>query len=124
MTKEEILEAIEKMSVTDLVELVKALEEKFGVSGMPMAMPVAGGGGGQQAAQEEEKTTFDVVLTSVGQAKIQVIKVLREILGVSLKEANEICNKVPHPVKKGISQEEAEEIKNKLSAVGATVEIK
>lgn len=123
MTKEEILEAIEKMSVTDLVELVKALEEKFGVSGMPMAMPVAGGGG-QQAAQEEEKTTFDVVLTSVGQAKIQVIKVLREILGVSLKEANEICNKVPHPVKKGISQEEAEEIKNKLSAVGATVEIK
>jgi len=124
MTKEEILEAIEKMSVTDLVELVKALEEKFGVSGMPMAMPVAGGGGGQQAAQEEEKTTFDVVLTSVGQAKIQVIKVLREILGVSLKEANEICNKVPHPVKKGISQEEAEEIKNKLSAAGATVEIK
>ncbi|RLD14106.1 MAG: 50S ribosomal protein L7/L12 [Caldiserica bacterium] len=124
MTKEEILEAIEKMSVTDLVELVKALEEKFGVSGMPMAMPVAGGGGGQQAAQEEEKTTFDVVLTSVGQAKIQVIKVLREVLGVSLKEANEICNKVPHPVKKGISQDEAEEIKNKLSAVGATVEIK
>ena len=124
MTKEEILEAIEKMSVTDLVELVKALEEKFGVSGMPMAMPVAGGGGGQAAAQEEEKTTFDVVLTSVGQAKIQVIKVLREVLGVSLKEANEICNKVPHPVKKGITQEEAEEIKNKLSAVGATVEIK
>jgi len=124
MTKEEILEAIEKMSVTDLVELVKALEEKFGVSGMPMAMPVAGGGGGQAAAQEEEKTTFDVVLTSVGQAKIQVIKVLREVLGVSLKEANEICNKVPHPVKKGISQDEAEEIKNKLSAVGATVEIK
>ncbi len=125
MTKEEILEAIEKMSVTDLVELVKALEEKFGVSGMPMAMPVAGGGGGAQtAAQEEEKTTFDVVLTSVGQAKIQVIKVLREVLGISLKEANEICNKVPHPVKKGISQDEAEEIKNKLSAVGATVEIK
>ena len=124
MTKEEILEAIEKMSVTDLVELVKALEEKFGVSGMPMAMPVAGGGGGQQAAQEEEKTTFDVVLTSVGQAKIQVIKVLREILGVSLKEANELCKDVPKTVKKGISQEEAEEIKNKLSAVGATVEIK
>ena len=124
MTKEEILEAIEKMTVTDLVELVKALEEKFGVSAMPMAMPVAGGGGGQQAAQEEEKTTFDVVLTNVGQAKIQVIKVLREILGVSLKEANEICNKVPHPVKKDINQEEAEEIKNKLSAVGATVEIK
>ncbi|HDH63152.1 MAG TPA: 50S ribosomal protein L7/L12 [Firmicutes bacterium] len=124
MTKEEILEAIEKMSVTDLVELVKALEEKFGVSGMPMAMPVAGGGGGQQAAQEEEKTTFDVVLTSVGQAKIQVIKVLREILGVSLKEANELCKDVPKTVKKGVSQEEAEEIKNKLSAVGATVEIK
>ncbi|MCD6168458.1 MAG: 50S ribosomal protein L7/L12 [Caldisericia bacterium] len=123
MTKEEILEAIEKMSVTDLVELVKALEEKFGVSGMPMAMPVAGGGG-QQAAQEEEKTTFDVVLTSVGQAKIQVIKVLREILGVSLKEANELCKDVPKTVKKGVSQEEAEEIKNKLSAVGATVEIK
>lgn len=123
MTKEEILEAIEKMSVTDLVELVKALEEKFGVSGMPMAMPVAGGGG-QQTAQEEEKTTFDVVLTSVGQAKIQVIKVLREILGVSLKEANELCKDVPKTVKKGVSQEEAEEIKNKLSAVGATVEIK
>ena len=102
MTKEEILEAIEKMSVTDLVELVKALEEKFGVSGMPMALPVAGGGGGQQAAQEEEKTTF----------------------GVSLKEANELCKDVPKTVKKGVSQEEAEEIKNKLSAVGATVEIK
>lgn len=124
MTKEEILEAIEKMSVTDLVELVKALEEKFGVSGMPMAMPVAGGGGGQAAAQEEEKTSFDVVLTSVGQAKIQVIKVLREILGISLKEANELCKEVPSTVKKDVSQEEAEEIKNKLSAVGATVDIK
>ncbi|MDI6861593.1 MAG: 50S ribosomal protein L7/L12 [Caldisericia bacterium] len=126
MTKEELLEAIEKMSVVELIEFVKALEEKFGVSGMPMAVPMAGMPQAQQqaAAQEVEKTTFDVVLTSVGQAKIQVIKVLREALNISLKEANDMVSAVPQVVKKGLSKEEAEDLKNKLSAVGATVEIK
>jgi len=126
MTKEELLEAIEKMSVVELVEFVKALEEKFGVSGMPMAVPVAGNREQQGGvpAQEEEKTTFDVVLTSVGQAKIQVIKVLREILNISLKEANDLVASTPQVIKKGVSQEEAEDFKNKLSTVGATVEIK
>ncbi|HOC53110.1 MAG TPA: 50S ribosomal protein L7/L12 [Caldisericia bacterium] len=126
MTKEELLEAIEKMSVVELVEFVKALEEKFGVSGMPMAVPVAGNAQQQGGApvQEEEKTTFDVVLTSVGQAKIQVIKVLREILNISLKEANDLVASTPQVIKKGVSQEEAEDFKNKLSTVGATVEIK
>lgn len=126
MTKEELLEAIEKMSVVELVEFVKALEEKFGVSGMPMAVPMAGVTQAQQqaGAQEAEKTTFDVVLTSVGQAKIQVIKVLRETLNVSLKEANDLVSTTPQVIKKGLSKEEAEDLKNKLSAVGATVEIK
>ncbi|NLI56513.1 50S ribosomal protein L7/L12 [bacterium] len=126
MTKEELLEAIEKMSVVELVEFVKALEEKFGVSGMPMAVPVAGNAQqkGGAPVQEEEKTTFDVVLTSVGQAKIQVIKVLREILNISLKEANDLVASTPQVIKKGVSQEEAEDFKNKLSTVGATVEIK
>ena len=126
MTKEELLEAIEKMSVVELVEFVKALEEKFGVSGMPMAVPVVGNSQQQGGApvQEEEKTTFDVVLTNVGQAKIQVIKVLREILNISLKEANDLVSSAPQAIKKGVSKEEAEDFKNKLSTVGATVEIK
>ncbi|MGB9749645.1 MAG: 50S ribosomal protein L7/L12 [Caldisericia bacterium] len=126
MTKEELLEAIEKMSVVELVEFVKALEEKFGVSGMPMAVPVAGNTDkqGGAAVQEEEKTTFDVVLSSVGQAKIQVIKVLREVLNISLKEANDLVASTPQVIKKGVSKEDAEDLKNKLSTVGATVEIK
>ncbi len=126
MTKEELLEAIEKMSVVELVEFVKALEEKFGVSGMPMAVPMAAVPQAQTQAgtQEVEKTTFDVVLTSVGQAKIQVIKVLREALNVSLKEANDLVSTTPQVIKKGLSKEEAEDLKNKLSAVGATVEVK
>ncbi|MBC7194078.1 MAG: 50S ribosomal protein L7/L12 [Caldisericia bacterium] len=126
MTKEELLEAIEKMSVVELVEFVKALEEKFGVSGMPMAVPMAGVSQAQPqaGAQEVEKTTFDVVLTSVGQAKIQVIKVLREALNISLKEANDLVSTTPQVIKKGLSKEEAEDLKNKLSAVGATVEVK
>lgn len=126
MTKEEILEAIEKMSVVELIEFVKALEEKFGVSGMQMAMPVMSGGQPQGGAQvqEEEKTTFDVVLSNVGQAKIQVIKVLREALNISLKEANDLVSSTPQVIKKGLNREEAEALKNKLSTVGATVEIK
>ncbi len=126
MTKEELLEAIEKMSVVELIEFVKALEEKFGVSGMQMAMPVMSGGQPQGGAQvqEEEKTTFDVVLSSVGQAKIQVIKVLREALNISLKEANDLVASTPQVIKKGVSKEDAEDLKNKLSTVGATVEIK
>ncbi|MFS8582339.1 MAG: 50S ribosomal protein L7/L12, partial [Limnochordales bacterium] len=115
MTKEQILEAIENMTVLELSELVKALEEKFGVSA---AAPVAvaampGAAGGAAAAEAEEKTEFDVVLTSAGDKKIQVIKVVRELTGLGLKEAKDLVDNAPNPVKEGVSKEEAEEIKAK-----------
>ncbi|MFS8524666.1 MAG: 50S ribosomal protein L7/L12 [Limnochordales bacterium] len=126
MTKEQILEAIENMTVLELSELVKALEEKFGVSA---AAPVAvaampGAAGGAAAAEAEEKTEFDVVLTSAGDKKIQVIKVVRELTGLGLKEAKDLVDNAPKPVKEGVSKEEAEEIKAKLEEAGATVEVK
>lgn len=126
MTKEQILEAIENMTVLELSELVKALEEKFGVSA---AAPVAvaampGAAGGAAAAEAEEKTEFDVVLTSAGDKKIQVIKVVRELTGLGLKEAKDLVDNAPNPVKEGVSKEEAEEIKAKLEEAGATVEVK
>jgi len=119
-----IVEEIEKMSVLDLSELVKILEEKFGVSGaMPMAMPT-GVAGGEVGGEAVEKTTFDVILKDVGAAKIQVIKVVKELTGKGLKEAKDLTDQVPQPVKTGIKSEEAEEIKKKLEEAGATVEIK
>jgi large subunit ribosomal protein L7/L12 len=124
MTKEEILEAIEQMTVLELSELVKAMEEKFGVSAaapMAMAMPQAGA---PAAEAEEEQTEFDVVLASIGDKKIQVIKVVREITGLGLKEAKEVVDAAPKAVKEGVSKEEAEDIKGKLEEAGATVEIK
>src|SRR5690606_34561567 len=126
MTKEQILEAIENMTVLELSELVKALEEKFGVSA---AAPVAvaampGAAGGAAAAEAEEKTEFDVVLTSAGDKKIQVIKVVRGLKGLGLKEAKDLVDNAPKPVKEGVSKEEAEEIKAKLEEAGATVEVK
>ncbi len=127
MTKEEIIEAIEKMTVLELAELVKALEEKFGVSAaMPVAQvaaPVAGAQA-QAPAEEEEKTEFDVILKSAGAQKLQVIKEVRAITGLGLKEAKDLVDNPPKPVKEGISKKEAEEIKAKLEAVGAEVEIK
>ena len=123
MTKEEIMQAIESMTVLELSELVKAMEEKFGVSA---AAPVAVAAAGPAAAAEpeEEKTEFDVVLASVGDKKINVIKVVREVTGLGLKEAKALVDGAPAPVKEKISKADAEALKAKLEEVGATVEIK
>ncbi|KRT35556.1 LSU ribosomal protein L12P [Acetomicrobium thermoterrenum DSM 13490] len=127
MTKEEIIKAVEEMTVLELSELVKALEDRFGVSAAaPVAMmaaaPAAGGAGA--AAEEEEKTEFDVILKSIGANKINVIKVVREITSLGLKEAKDLVDGAPKPVKEGVSKEEAEEIKKKLEEAGAEVEVK
>ena len=114
MTHEELIKAIEEMSVLELSELVKALEEKFGVS-------AAAGAG---AAAGEEKTEFDVVYKGPGSNKIAVIKVVREITGLGLKEAKELVDNPPKPIKEGVSKEEAEELKKKLAEAGADVELK
>lgn len=111
------------MTVLELSELVKALEEKFGVSAAPVAVAAGPAVGGAAAAEAEEKTSFDVVLASAGDKKIQVIKVVREITGLGLKEAKELVDSAPKPVKEGIGKDEAEEIKSKLEEVGATVEL-
>ena len=126
MSKEELLTTIEKMSVLELSELVKAIEEKFGVSAaMPMmmgAMPV--GIGADEGEKKEEKTSFSVELSGGGGQKIQVIKVLREITNLGLKEAKDLVDAAPKMVKEGVSKEEAEEMKKKLEEAGATVTIK
>ena len=121
MTIEQILEAIEQMKVTELNELVKAAEEKFGVSASAPVM-VAGAAAGGAAA--EEKSEFDVILTSAGSSKVGVIKVVREITGLGLKDAKEVVDNAPKAVKEGASKEEAEQIKEKLEAAGASVELK
>ncbi len=127
VSKEEILEAIESLTVLELADLVKALEERFGVSAAPMAVaaaPMATGGGAAPAAAVEEQTEFDAILASVGEKKIQVIKVVRELTGLGLKEAKELVDTSPKPVKEKVSKQEAEQIKTKLEAEGAKVEIK
>ncbi len=121
MTIEQILEAIENMKVLELNELVKAAEEKFGVSA---AAPVMVGGAVAGGAAAEEKSEFDVILASAGSSKIGVIKEVRAITGLGLKEAKELVDGAPKPIKEGASKEEAEEIKEKLEAAGATVEVK
>ena len=123
MTKEQILEAIENMTVLELSELVKAMEEKFGVSA---AAPVAVAAAATAAAAEaaEAKTEFGVILQSAGEKKINVIKVVRELTSLGLKEAKELVDNAPSPVKEGVSKEVAEETKAKLEEAGATVEIK
>ena len=121
MTIEQILEAIEQMKVTELNELVKAAEEKFGVSASAPVM-VAGAAAGGAAA--EEKTEFDVVLANAGASKVKVIKVVREVTGLGLKEAKDLVDNAPKTLKEGVSKEEAEEIKAKLEETGATVEVK
>lgn len=123
MTKEEIMEAIEGMTVLELSELVKAMEEKFGVSAAaPVAVAAAGAGAG--AAAGAEKTEFDVVLTSAGDGKIKVIKVVREATGLGLKEAKELVDGCPKAIKEKVSKADAEALKAKLEEVGATVELK
>ncbi|MFA5156374.1 MAG: 50S ribosomal protein L7/L12 [Candidatus Omnitrophota bacterium] len=123
---EEMIKSIEGMTVLELSDLVKALEEKFGVSAnMPvMAAPAAGGAGGAAAPAAEEKTSFNVVLASAGANKIAVIKEVRTITSLGLKEAKDLVDAAPKPVKEGVSKEEAEEMKKKLEAAGATVELK
>jgi large subunit ribosomal protein L7/L12 len=124
MTKEEIMQAIESMTVLELSELVKAMEEKFGVSAAaPVAVAAAPAAGGAAAAAEE-KSEFDVVLAAAGDKKINVIKVVREITGLGLKEAKELVDGAPKAVKEGAAKAEAEEIKKKLEEAGATVELK
>ena len=119
MNQEQILAAIKEMTVLELNDLVKAIEEEFGVTA---AAPVAVAGGAAGAA--EEKTEFDVVLASAGESKIKVIKVVREITGLGLKEAKEVVDNAPKALKEGVSKEEAEEIKAKLEEAGANVEVK
>ena len=122
MTIEQILEAIEQMKVTELNELVKAAEEKFGVSAsapVMMAGAVAGG-----AAAAEEKTEFDVILANAGASKVGVIKAVREVTGLGLKDAKDLVDNAPKTLKEGASKEEAEQIKEKLEAAGASVEVK
>lgn len=120
MNKEQILEAIKAMTVLELNDLVKAIEEEFGVTAAAPVAVVAGGAAGGA----EEKTEFDVVLASAGQEKIKVIKVVREITGLGLKEAKEVVDNAPKALKEGVSKDEAEEIKAKLEEVGASVEVK
>ena len=128
VTKEEVIEFISNMSVLELAEFIKELEEKFGVSAAAPAVAAVAPAGAAPAAEEaqkaEEKTEFDVVLTEIGGNKIQVIKVVKEITGVGLKEAKEIVESAPKAIKTGVSKEEAEAIKKKLEEVGAKVELK
>jgi large subunit ribosomal protein L7/L12 len=125
ITKEDVIEFIANMTVLDLSELVKELEDKFGVSAAaPVAMMAAAPGAGEGAAPEEEKTEFDVILTAAGDKKIQVIKEVRAITGLGLKDAKALVDEAPKPVKEGIAKDEAEKIKAQLEEAGAQVELK
>ena len=124
MTHAEIIEMIEKMTVLELNDLVKALEEHFGVSAAAAVVAVPGAGAGAAAAAEEEKTEFDAILKDAGSEKIKVIKVIRELTGLGLKEAKEFVESAPKTIKEAASKEDCEKIKEKLAEVGATVEIK
>ncbi len=124
MNRDELIKAIEEMSVLELSELVKALEEKFGVSAAAPAMAMPMMAAAPAAAVEEEKTEFDVILKSAGAQKINVIKVVRELTGLGLKEAKDLVDGAPKPVKEGAQKAEAEEIKKKLVEAGAEVELK
>ena len=122
VSKDDILEAVASMTVMEVVELIEAMEEKFGVTAAAAvaAAPAAGG----EAAAAEEKTEFDVVLTSFGEKKVGVIKVVRAITGLGLKEAKEAVEGTPTTIKEGVSKDEAEDVKKQLEEAGATVEIK
>ena len=120
MNKEEMIEEIKKMTVVELADFVKAIEEEFGVSAAAVAAPAAGGAAGAAA---EEKTSFNVVLKDAGANKIQVIKVVRDATGLGLKEAKDLVDGAPKAVKEGVNKEEAEDLKAKFEAAGATVEL-
>jgi len=125
VTPQELIEEIKKMSVLELSTLVKALEEEFGVSAaMPMAMAAAPAGAAAAAVEEEEKTEFDVILKAAGEKKIQVIKVVRALTGLGLKEAKDLVDGAPNAVKQAVNKEEAEDIKKQLEEVGAEIEVK
>lgn len=121
VTKEDVLSYIEKASMLEISDLVKEIEDKFGVSAAPVA--IAAGPAAAEAEAAEEKTSFNAVLTSVGDKKIQVIKEVRAITGLGLKEAKDLVEGAPKAIKEGVSKEEAAQIKEKVEAVGATVEI-
>ncbi|MBJ7475805.1 MAG: 50S ribosomal protein L7/L12 [Betaproteobacteria bacterium] len=122
ITKEEIIEAVGSMSVMDLNDLVKAFEEKFGVSAAAMAVAAPGGAGGAAAA--EEQTEFNVILAEVGPNKVSVIKAVREITGLGLKEAKDLVDGAPKPIKEGVDKAAAEDAKKKLEDAGAKAELK
>ena len=124
VSKEDILETISNMTVLEVVELVEAMEEKFGVSAAVAAMPVAAAGGAAAAEAAEEKTEFDVVMSGFGDNKVGVIKVVRAITGLGLKEAKDMVEGAPSTIKEGAGKDEAEDIKKKLEEAGATVEVK
>ena len=124
VSKEDILDTISEMSVMDVVDLISAMEEKFGVSAAAPVAVAAGPAGGGEAAAAEEQTEFDVVLASFGSSKVPVIKAVREVTGLGLKEAKDLVEGAPTTVKEGLPKDEAEALKTKLEEVGATVEIK
>lgn len=124
MTKEDVVKFIEGMTVLELSELVKELEQRFGVTAAAPVAVAAAAAGSAQAAPVEEKTEFDAILTGFGDQKIQVIKVVRAITGLGLKEAKDMVDGVPKPIKEGVSKDEAADIKKKIEEVGGTVEIK
>ena len=127
MTNEELIEAIGNMTVLELADLVKALEERFGVSAaapVSVAMPGIAGGGDGGAAEQEEQTEFDVMLTAIGDQKIQVIKAVRELTSLGLREAKAVVDQAPSEVLKAVGKEEAAAAKEKLESVGATAQIK
>jgi large subunit ribosomal protein L7/L12 len=125
MTPQELIEEIKKMTVLELAEVVKALETEFGVTAAAPVAVAAGPAAGAAAAPEvEEQTEFDVILSAAGEKKIQVIKVVRAITGLGLKEAKDLVDQAPNPVKQAITKQEAEDIKNQLEEAGASVEVK
>ena len=124
ITKDQVVDFIANMSVLEMSELVKEMEEKFGVSAAAAAVAAPASGGGESEAAAEEKTEFDVILTSFGEKKINVINEVRSITGLGLKEAKEAVEAAPKAIKEGVSKEEAEEVKKKLEEAGASAEIK
>ena len=124
VNKEELLETISNMTVLEVVELVEAMEEKFGVTAAVAAAPAVAGTTAGDGAAAEEKTEFDVVLSSFGENKVAVIKVVRGITGLGLKEAKDLVESAPSPIKEAVTKDEADEVKKQLEEAGATVEVK
>ena len=124
VSKEDILETISNMTVVEVVDLIEAMEEKFGVSAAAPVAAAAAPAAGGDAAAAEQKTEFDVILASFGDKKVQVIKAIRGITGLGLKEAKDLVEGAPSPVKEGVEKDEAEELKKQLEEAGATVEVK